>query len=181
MKCPHCSGSIPEHSRLCPNCNCDVGFPNVRAAHRPEERAALETRLKEAHDAALQEGKELLLNAFEAAVQVSNAVLCRSLGVANRIISSDNILFGTFLLEVEAGIRLPEENMFDRARRAVDATFFPFYEREIRFAALSLDGRGPEAYGDCSIVLKDATIAHRASICDENTSGVLPQTFDHSR
>jgi hypothetical protein len=169
MKCPHCSGNVPEHSRLCPNCNCDVGFPNVRAAKRPQELAALELRWKKAHEFAEEKGKEPLLSSFEAAVQTSNAVLCRSLEIANRIVSSDTIFFGTFWLEVEAGIRSPEDNVFDRARRAVDATFFPYYEKEIRFAALSLDGRGPEAYGNCSIVLKDDNIAHRASVCDENT------------
>jgi hypothetical protein len=141
----------------------------VREARRQEECAALDTRWKEVHALALQQGRELVLSNFETAVKNSNAVLCRSLGIANWIISSGNILFGTFWLEVEAGIRLPEDNVFDRARGAVDATFFPFYEREIRFAALSLNGRGPEAYGACSIVLKDEVIAHRASVCDENT------------
>ena len=169
MKCPKCSGTIPEHSRLCPACNHDVGFPNVRAAEKPEERAALEERCKRAHAQALEQGKQMVLQEFERMVQASNAVLCRSVGVANLLISSDNALFGTYWLEVDAGIRLPEDNAFDRARRAVDATFFPNYEREMRFAALTLDGRGPEAYGACSIVLKDGVVAHRASVCEENT------------
>jgi hypothetical protein len=117
----------------------------------------------------LREGTKVVLENFEKAVQNSKAVLCRSLGVASWLISSDNVLFGTFWLEVDAGTRLPADNEFDRARRAVDATFFPSYEREIRFAALTLDERGPEAYGDCSIVLKDVSVANRASVCEENT------------
>ena len=136
MKCPYCSVEIPDHIRFCPNCYRDCGFPNVRAAKRPEECAALNARWKEAHRYAIQHGTELILSSFKKAVRSSKAVLCRGLGVVSRLISSDNICFGTFYLEVDAGIRLPENNAFDRARAAVDATFFPHHEEEIRFGAL---------------------------------------------
>lgn len=169
MKCPHCDGDIPGHVRYCPSCSCDVGFPNVRAAQKTDESNALEVRWKKGQDYALQNGTKLVLDSFEKAVSQSKAVLCRSLGVAHWLISSDNVHFGTFWIEVEAGIRSPKDNEFDLARGAVDATFFPYYQKEIRFAALSLNDRGPVAYGACSIVLKEPFVAHRASVCEENT------------
>jgi hypothetical protein len=84
-------------------------------------------------------------------------------------VSSDNILFATFYREVGAGIRTPEENAFDKARLAVDAMIFPYYSKDIHFAALSLDDRGPESYGAYSIVLKDMMIEERATVFEENT------------
>jgi hypothetical protein len=158
MNCPYCHHENPDHVDRCQHCEKDIGFPNVRAAQRSEERAALNTRWHDAHREAIQQGTEHLLCRFEEAVRKSKAVLCRQLGVANWLVSSDNIHFGTFWLEIEAGIRSPEENAFDRARGAVDATFFPYYHKKIRFAALSIDDQGPMAYGPCSIVLRDSLI-----------------------
>ena len=46
---------------------------------------------------------------------------------------------------------------------------FPYYEKNIRFAALSLDGKGLIDYGSCCLVLKDSAIATRATVFEENS------------
>ena len=46
---------------------------------------------------------------------------------------------------------------------------FPHYQQEIRFAALSLNGKGAPSYGECSLVLKSMAIAARTSVFWENT------------
>src|SRR5260370_12734062 len=57
----------------------------------------------------------------------------------------------------------------DLQRWIADLIIFPYYQSEIRFAALSLDGIGATAYGDCSIVLKDVAISERATAFEENS------------
>src|SRR5262249_43274090 len=52
---------------------------------------------------------------------------------------------------------------------ATDVRVFPSYHRDIRFGALSLDGKGVPLYGACSLVLKSAKIARRATVFWENT------------
>jgi len=169
MDCPYCGNRNFEFAQRCSSCGRDLGYPNVHASQKREEVAALNSRWEAVHQRAIQRGTETVLNLFEQELRKSKAVLCRRLGTANWLISSDNIHLGSFWLEVDAGIRTPEDNEFDRARAAVDATFFPYYHQHIRFAALSLNGLGPLAYGACSIVLRDSYISHRASVSEENT------------
>lgn len=65
--------------------------------------------------------------------------------------------------------RLPQDSYFDRARLAVDSTFFPYYHANINFGALSLDGQGPASYGECSLVFREEAISHRTTVFEENT------------
>jgi hypothetical protein len=169
MECPDCHQNIGDHHRTCPVCEADVGFPNVRAALHPDELAALQKRWEAAHAVCSAATLGSLASDLEVALKQSKAVMCRSWGAVDRVVSNDNILFSTFYLELDGGVRTPEDNAFDKARLAVDASIFPFYSRYIRFAALSLDGLGPMAYGPCSIVLKEAIIGKRATLFEENT------------
>jgi hypothetical protein len=57
----------------------------------------------------------------------------------------------------------------DLQRRIADSIMFPYYEEDIRFAILSLDGVGATAYGDCSVVLQDVAISDRATVFEENS------------
>ena len=57
----------------------------------------------------------------------------------------------------------------DLQRRIADSIMFPYYEEQIRFATLSLNGVGATAYGDCSIVLREVAISERATVFEENS------------
>lgn len=170
MKCPapSCATDIPASVDRCVVCGADVGFPNVRAAAVPEESAALDARYKSAlDDATARDCLEPLLE-FEVAIADTKAVLSRPLASLHQLCQSDAELYSTFSKAVDAQMRLPKEDKWDQGREALESLLFPNFNREIRFAALSLDGRGPSGYGEASAVLKTDTIKTRATVFEEN-------------
>ena len=67
-------------------------------------------------------------------------------------------------------MRIPAGDPWDILRSVADTALFgERVKPEIRFAALTLDGEGLTNYGNCSIVLKEEMIAHRASVFHENS------------
>lgn len=110
-----------------------------------------------------------IVERFRAAVDHSRAVLCRSLGQVLSLVSSDNELYATFYGLVRAEARLPEDTLIERERLLADDLLFPHYKDAIRFAALSLDGKGVTQYGRCSVVLADASIRRRATVFEKNS------------
>ena len=153
----------------CSVCQMHVGFPNVRAAEDADEQAALQQRYEEARVAAVAKGAELQLDDFERAVDSSQAVMAKRWDTVSQIVDQGGELFKTFYRQVEDGDREPQDNGLDQQRQAVDAMLFPHYLNEISFAALSLDGRGPESYGTCHLTFRTETIAGRASLFEKNT------------
>jgi hypothetical protein len=169
LNCRTCGQHVPASVRDCPSCQADVGFPNVRSAETPEERAALQQRLADAETSAQARGCESTLRDFGRAVLRSKAVICRNLAVVLSLVSNDNALYANYYRQSEGEVRLPENNPFDRGRSAVDGTLFPNYHRHICFAALSLNNLGPTRYGSYTIVLKDKMIFQRATVFEENS------------
>lgn len=142
----------------------------MRAAQRPDERAALERRYNEATERAVTRGADSALHNFEAVVnQESQAVIARSLTEVQRLAESDNELYATFYQLRNAGVRLPEGRKWDVLRTLTDDALFWGYKEEIRFAALTLNNLGLSNYGECSCVLLNDSIAHRASVFEENS------------
>lgn len=146
-------------------------FPNVRAAQEGDEVKALQTRYKEA----LRDLRGLDLEAVgkeleKAVAERSQAVIGRPLYEADRLATSDHQGYASFYDLVEAGVRLPEGKEWDVWRRTADTFFFPYYERHIRFASLTLDGRGLPHYGDVFLVLRDGMIAHRSTVFECNST-----------
>jgi len=140
----------------------------VRAASAAEETKALRERVANAIVSARARGCQQVLLQFRECVEHSRAIMCRSLSVVQRIVASDSAMYATFYQEVDAGIRLPEDNRWDRGRGSVDQALFPHYARNIVSAALTVDGRGLTGYGPYAIVLRDEMIQHRASVFEEN-------------
>lgn len=167
--CPECNNNIRPPAERCPHCGRPGIFWNVRAAQDATERAKLERRYQSAKDDAVVRGSIDTLQDFEAAVSKSRAVIARSDSEVLRLVTSDNQIYATYYSLREAGLRLPEGNKWDMLREVADSALFPGYKKEIRFAALSLDGIGLSNYGECSIVLRDEMIAHRASVFEENS------------
>ncbi|MDX1982231.1 MAG: hypothetical protein SFV51_18305 [Bryobacteraceae bacterium] len=169
MICLVCALEVRDHERWCPNCFSDAGFPNVRAARRPEEAAALEARYLSGIAHAERHGTRAIVEGYVSAVEGSMAVICRDYSTVVDLLSSENQLYATFHALVEGQRRRPEPTEFDRDRRAADSILFPYYEREIRFAVLSLDGGGAGFYGPVSMVLSPVAIANRATVFEKNT------------
>ena len=166
---PECREPIARHSRICVVCGSDAGFPNVRASQEPNEKIALDKRLRAAQADAEQRGCGSHLEDFRQAVNQSRAVLCRPIGKVAELLSSDNELYTTFYQSVESWARMPEDNEWDRGRGSVDALLFPHYHQEIRFAALSLDGQGMTGYGGLTMILSEVAIRARATVFEKNT------------
>jgi hypothetical protein len=169
MNCSRCNQPILSHIRICPVCQLDVGFPNVRATQTTEEIEALARRVKEAQISAQLHNCETELNDFGQAVLQSKAVIACNFNKLYRFINSDNELYNTFYQQVDSESRLPEDNHWDHGRPSIDATLFPHYEKNIVFAALSLDNHGLEYYGEYTVVLREETIESRATVFDENS------------
>lgn len=169
-RCQECRHEIPLSWNCCPHCARPGLFPNVRAAQLESERAALDSRYQAALRGAEGRGCRKIAEEFEAEARRSKAVISRSLREAEILAGSDQDLYTTYYKKLDAEIRLPHGNRWDRLRGLADEALFPNYREQIRFGALSLDGTGIATYGDCTLVLRESMIAHRASVFEENSA-----------
>ncbi|HSS50342.1 MAG TPA: hypothetical protein VLX28_15500 [Thermoanaerobaculia bacterium] len=172
LKCKNkqCRRTFPLGLERCPHCACPGVFSNVEEARLSAERKALAKRYKSAVGAAVARGCAHQVSRFEAKLVNAHAVINRSALETARLVSSDRELFSTFYQLLNSEVRLPSGEIWDKLRRIADEALFPGYKEKIRFAALSLDNLGLFNYGDCSLVLTDAMIAHRASVYHENSA-----------
>jgi hypothetical protein len=169
MICPNCQVDVLESERNCPSCGRDLGYPNVRAAKEDAEKIALGKRFESALAAAASQSYTDVFLRFQEATRFSKAVICRSVSKVKDLMSSDSELYANFYQLVGAGARRPEKGATDRERLVADSLMFPHYAREIRFAALSVDGIGLTDYGACSMVLRNLAINERATVFEENS------------
>lgn len=167
LECDHCGCPVPVEIAPCPHCAGPL-FPNVRAALVPERRAALEQRYQEAMAAASSSGCRERVEELEEATASSRAVITRPLAEIERLANSDRELYATFY-ELRA-VRLPIDDEWNTWRRIADEALFPGYKEHVRFAALTLGATGLSSYGECSVVLRESFIAHRASVFEENST-----------
>jgi hypothetical protein len=169
-ECNYCGNNILLSQARCPHCAQPGLFPNVRAAQLHEEKTALENRYNAAMEQSKLNGSNTALRNFENTVlSDSKAVINRSLAEITRLANSNKELYATFYLLIESGIRLPSGDKWDILRAIADDALFSGYKKDIRFAALSIDGLGLFNYGECALVLKNKMIAHRASVLEENS------------
>lgn len=169
MNCPCCKEPVHDSNISCPHCQIPLGFPNVRAAENTAEASELERRYLKAVDDAELAGTHVEAVAFELAASKSHVIIAKKWGAVRRTVEHDRPLFKNFYRQVIEDGRQPEDNDYDRQRRAVDASFFPYYEDKIVFGALSLDGKGDSSYGDCHFQFKENSISHRTSLFHANT------------
>jgi len=168
--CEFCGFEVTSYLDRCPHCARPSRFPNVIQASKAEEKDALAVRYKAAQNEAKTRGVESLVQQFkEAVAQHSQAIIAKDLEVIKRLADSEKELYATFYSLVEAGIRIPNDTRWDKYRGIVDEALFPYYKKHIRFAALSLDDKGLINWGECSLVLRDDMIAHRATVFEENS------------
>lgn len=166
--CPTCASALVASEEKCSTCGEHIGYPNVRAANQPEERAALGVRYAAAVSRAQARGAGAVLQQFEEAVARSSAVVSCDLYRLREILADPRVLYTNYHLAVRGQVRQAAIEEFDRYRRTVDASLFGGYAEHIRNAALSLDGEGLPSYGGYSMVLRDVAVAKRASVLEEN-------------
>jgi len=153
----------------CENCGHDLGAPNVNIVSTEDELAALQNRYDEARNFCIKNGTEDTLNKFEdffnknvkAVKNLSFETITTWLGN-----SGDH---KSYHRAVEEGIR-PIANLFnDRKRTVIDSILYGSHGKEINFAALTLDNKGLESYGNCRVILNENSIKSRSSTLEENS------------
>lgn len=169
LKCSYCGFPIPASSSYCPHCARPSLYPNVNAANDIEEKEALEKRYHEAVLYAKSKNYYNLIDEFEKSIKRSKAVINRSILETDKIATNENQLYASFYKLIESGVRIPEDNKWDKIRDLTDDALFPGYKKDIIFACLCLDGSGLFNYGKVTMALKETMIAHRASVFEENS------------
>jgi hypothetical protein len=167
--CDFCNNYMPPSANSCPHCGRPGLYPNVRIASNPKERTALDRRYKSAMKDSSSRGAVSVLYDFEKAIAASKAVISRPHNELYRLAANDYELYTTYYQLLEAEVRLPKGDKWDTLRAVADSALFPNYKEQIRFAALTLDGKGLFNYGECAIVLRTDYIAHRATVFEENS------------
>ncbi len=165
--CQHCNFDLPVLLERCPHCARCGPAPNVRAARVPVERKALDSRYQRAISDAISRGCGGIVSDFETALTESRAVINRSKKAVLELIKNQGMPSHYYqLIESESG----QAGGWALLRELADTILFGGQKAQIRFAALSLNGKGLSNYGECALVLRDELIAHRASVFQENSS-----------
>lgn len=168
--CTYCHNDFPPSAVLCPHCARPALYPNVFAAEDDVEREALESRYQATRKEIIKRGAGAVLKEFEKATADSKAVIARNKSEVLRLATSTQQLYATYYQLTEGKVRLPDGDEWDVLRQLADTALFLGYKEDLRFGALSLDGVGLSNYGECSIVLRDDMISHRASVFEENSA-----------
>ncbi|MBF0137993.1 MAG: hypothetical protein H7833_18200 [Magnetococcus sp. DMHC-1] len=167
VTCQYCHFDYIAHDNCCPHCDTPGEYPNVLLARG--EKIALEIRHAEVCVWAREEGLEALLQDFQDTVQQeSRACMNRSFLDVRQLVEEYGC-YANFYKKLQAGIRFPKNNAWDRSREIVDSLFFPHFKERICFAALTLDLRGLEHYGACCMIFAERMIAHRTTFFHENS------------
>lgn len=169
-RCGNCGADVLNNiSTQCYTCGNPIPPPNVREVNRPDEVAALEQRYNDAVTKSQADGTDDQLSRFEDDLHASHAVINVNLNFLKAFVTIPNVLYSTYGLQVNSEVRVSAELDNDRHRRGVEGTLFGSYDKEIRYAALSLDGSGLKSYGPYAIRLEDFAINLRATLMEENS------------
>lgn len=166
--CSNCSAAIPQEARMCPSCQTDAGFPNVRRASKSDEISALATRIHQVDVSAKARGALAALDRFEQAVNCSHAVMNRRLDDLHTWSVSASPFFASFHPQLRDGAIFARDNGWDDQRISAENTVNPIYFDKLQIAALSVDDLGMSYYGKYCVTLREKFIAQRASVFEEN-------------
>lgn len=142
----------------------------MRAVEDKSEIQAVQARVHAAEQAAAARGCLGQWQEFVAAAAEARAVICRPFPELERLAHTDSEAISTYYKLLHAGARLPSGDQWERLRHEADTALFREYRDEIRFGALSLDGKGVANYGEVSMVCANHMIAHRATVFETNSA-----------
>lgn len=174
--CDDCGNEFPDDRTSCPHCGRPSRFPNVQAATREQERKKLKNRYQQAKQAAKERGCSQAFEEFEAACSKSSAVFACGIRKLHRQIATGTDIFETYYdldaLRVQASV--PGDFDWAKLRPQTEIELLGSQRNieKLHYACLTLDGRGLNHYGECTVQLSEPMIAHRAS-CFEGNSAVL--------
>lgn len=168
--CPQCKVVVPEQVRTCPKCLSDAGFPNVRAARRPDEVEALTVRFNAKKLSARARGVEKEFDLLKSEVDSSSRVIVSMPPLdARKFFENPLALYANYEQLLESNSRLPASKGNDENRFAVGAKLFGSYAKDIKYGILSLGESGLKNYGTVFLSLNEAAIRMRVSFLEENS------------
>lgn len=145
-----------------------LGFPMFREVSLASEKETLERRYNKAIKDAHTDGQDALLE-FSHALKDSRAAIAIGLDYLAGFMTKDETLYSSYALMVSGEIRKAASSVNDKKRRGVEGFFFGSYADKIRYAALSLDGKGLSSYGLFTLILKDVAVRARATLLEDNS------------
>jgi len=165
--CEQCDEAYFAQELNCPSCEYE-NQPNVALAALKKPKAALEKRYIAALERAEASGNLEKVKEFEDFIKsTAKAVVNLDISVLEGIINSRKRYINTYELgKISTIIKHP--NIKTR-RSMIDNFFFPDFGNKMAFAALALDGKGIRPYGNCTITLKEKTIAYRSSLLEDDS------------
>lgn len=172
--CPSCGAHVFWERDRCSGCGKDLGAPNVRIARR--ERDALLQRYKTALYEDRGPDVRAKVEAFSQTVEHdSGAVINVHPDYLKGFLKSSRDLYSGYALLTAAETRAAADMENDMARLSVEGKLFGTAAPHIRYAALSLNGRGLLSYGSCAITLNPRLCARAASLLEENSYHFIEQ------
>lgn len=173
--CGKCGSEISDIEEKCSTCGGHAGPPNVRAAERNEERAALEDRYGKAIENAKANGSHPSLEKFDENMRRTSVVINVDLDFLRHFITNDKAMYSNYNLAVKGEVRKSAAGKDDRHRRTIEAAMFGGFAEEIRYAALSLDGSGLKSWGPYSIKLREVAVSDRSTMLEDNSYSFIPK------
>ncbi len=164
IPCPNCGHPVPFNRRLCPACDADAGFPNVRRAAAMQEALYQHYAAAEDHSVAVGTARqfdvlEKVLNSAVPTINISPKLMLQiALGAK----------YMSYYKAEKADLRVAAKEEYHVHRAGVDARIHPGCEAEIINATLSPDGNGLTSWGEVAMQLSVGSIAGRTSVLREN-------------
>lgn len=175
--CESCGNSIPMNRSNCPHCGRPRLFQNVNQSRTVQ--AELEQRYQAAKSQAVSRGCEQQVQDFETACENSVAVFCCHLERLFKTFTDGSELYGSFSQLEKLRLRyeksIPE---WEKLRKQVEIELYGIdpSSDDLHYAALSLDGEGLKNYGNCTILLRESMISHRATCFEGNSAQLFSKT-----
>jgi hypothetical protein len=165
--CPTCSRPVKIDRRFCKFCTADVGFPNVRYARRPDELLALKRRVTNAKRVIKRKGTTAEHMRFTAIINASKLVINRNVRQLAAWLARDNKLYLNFykLKRLDENF---QEDKWNYQRISAENAVNPLFFEDLSIAAITADDVGMSYYGECSIFIREDTIASRTTVFEEN-------------
>jgi len=164
--CTQCTLPVEDiHEPDCPRCTHVLPSPpNLLESCRPKHRKTLKDAFDTNTRHLTTDERDLARLVIDGSVAV---IACRAETL--RAVLTGVLPFPNYHEMFESDQRLPDDPGFAHLRLVADTIVNPNNKQRIRFAAVSLDGRGVARFGPCWITVADGLLRSRASVFFENS------------
>jgi len=181
VPCDYCTIDYATSRTACPHCGRPQRFPNVMAARDSRHTDALNDQYAAASQRVAGSSLDREFADLEQLASGSQAVLCARPEKLEPLMQKQFDLLPNYwdLQDLRSTGSDPNggpdwHNL--RQKAEIELVESAEHRERLHYAALSLDGTGLPHYGDCTIVLRESMIAHRATVYRTNSALDVSQT-----